>query len=175
MIVGAAIMHASDGRLAPFVPLADDDGLDLILFDKLSGVTTPVQVKARFSTFRGETCEFNVSTTACKTHYHCFLLAVYINPRSMAFEGAWLVPMSALPAVAPVEDGRYVLRASMTEKSNDAVAPYRHYSIDTIVSAIAPPRIKQSSTAQFPNSVGQDAGIAASPGGWKAWRRAPAR
>ena len=47
MIVGAAIMHASDGRLAPFVPLADDDGLDLIRFDKLTGVTTPIRFKAR--------------------------------------------------------------------------------------------------------------------------------
>lgn len=139
MIVGAAIMHASDGRLAPFVPLADDNGLDLLLFDKLSGVTTPVQVKARFSVDAGNTCEFNIRASACKSHYHCYLLAVHINPKSMALAGAWLVPISALPAVAPLENGKFVLRASVSEKARDRAAAYRHFSIETIVDKIAPP------------------------------------
>lgn len=53
-------MRASNGRLAPFVPLADDNGLDLILFDKSSGKTRAIQIKARFSIDRGNVCEFNV-------------------------------------------------------------------------------------------------------------------
>jgi hypothetical protein len=139
MVVGAAIMHASDGRLAPFVPLADDNGLDLILFDKLSGATTPVQVKARFSKDFNNTCEFNIRVSACKAHYNSYLLAVYINPRSMTLSGAWLVHTSALPAVAPRENGKYILRASLSERANDRAAPYRHFSVESIVAEIAAP------------------------------------
>jgi hypothetical protein len=138
MVVGAAFMHASDGRLAPFVPLADDDGLDIILFDKLSGMTTPVQVKARFSVDTGNTCEFNIRAAAYKEHYRAYLLAVHIDPRTMALDGIWLIPMNALPVVAPMKNGKYVLIASMADDANDRAAPYRHLKIDTVVSAIAP-------------------------------------
>jgi hypothetical protein len=138
MVVGAAIMHASSGRLTPFVPLADDNGLDLILFDKVSGMTTPVQVKARFAVAPWNVCEFNIRATACKAHYNGYLLAVHIDPKSMALEVAWLVPINALPVIAPIRDGRYLLSASIAENVRDKAAPYRHYSMNTIIAEIAP-------------------------------------
>ena len=42
-----AVMKASDGRLTPFQPLADDDGLDVLFFDKLTGGSVAVQLKCR--------------------------------------------------------------------------------------------------------------------------------
>lgn len=47
MTVAAQLMLASDGRFSPFLPFADDDGIDLIIYDKATGVSMPVQVKAR--------------------------------------------------------------------------------------------------------------------------------
>ena len=47
--VAAQLMLASDGRFSPFLPFADDDGIDLIVYDKVTGISLPVQVKARTS------------------------------------------------------------------------------------------------------------------------------
>lgn len=45
LIVSAGILEASNGRLSPFRPVADDDGLDLLILDKDSRCTLPLQVK----------------------------------------------------------------------------------------------------------------------------------
>ena len=42
-----AVMKASEGRLTPFQPLADDDGLDVLFFDKL---TVPITVTVTICT-----------------------------------------------------------------------------------------------------------------------------
>src|SRR5688500_15611879 len=62
-----AVMKASDGRLSPFQPLADDCGLDVLFFDKLTGNSVAVQLKCRTVTIkdpytgkRGNTVHFMV-------------------------------------------------------------------------------------------------------------------
>ena len=47
MTVASQLMLASGGRFSPFLPFADDDGIDLIIYDKVTGISLPVQVKAR--------------------------------------------------------------------------------------------------------------------------------
>ena len=42
-----ALLKASSGRLVPFRPVADDYGIDLLLYDKVTGRVLPLQVKAR--------------------------------------------------------------------------------------------------------------------------------
>ncbi|MEQ8282918.1 MAG: hypothetical protein RIC04_14270 [Parvibaculum sp.] len=44
--VASALILGSGGRLAPFRPFADDDGVDLLVFDKVTRKAVPVQVKA---------------------------------------------------------------------------------------------------------------------------------
>lgn len=46
-LVANALMVASHGRLSPFWPVADDDGIDLLIYDKESGRALPAQVKSR--------------------------------------------------------------------------------------------------------------------------------
>ena len=46
-LVANAIMVHSKGRLSPFVPLADDDGIDLLVYDKRTGRAVSLQIKAR--------------------------------------------------------------------------------------------------------------------------------
>ncbi len=52
--VAAQLMLASGGRFSPFLPFADDDGIDLIVYDKVTGISLPVQVKARTSAKLGK-------------------------------------------------------------------------------------------------------------------------
>lgn len=47
-----AVMKASEGRLSPFQPYADDDGLDLLFYDKQTGNSVAIQLKCRTSTLR---------------------------------------------------------------------------------------------------------------------------
>lgn len=51
-LLANAVMKASDDRLSPFQPLADDDGLDVLFFDKLTGNSVAIQLKCRTVTMR---------------------------------------------------------------------------------------------------------------------------
>jgi hypothetical protein len=59
-----AVMKASDGRLSPFKPVADDDGLDVLFFDKETGNSVAIQLKCRTKTDSGHkggnTAQFDV-------------------------------------------------------------------------------------------------------------------
>ena len=50
-------MKASDGRLSPFQPLADDDGLDVLFFDKVTGNSVAIQLKCRTVSIRKRNSE----------------------------------------------------------------------------------------------------------------------
>ena len=41
------LIITSGGRLSAFQPVADDDGIDLLIYDKKSGRALPAQVKSR--------------------------------------------------------------------------------------------------------------------------------
>ena len=47
-LIAAQLMLVSDGRFSTFTPQADDDGIDLILLDKETRKTIPIQIKAAF-------------------------------------------------------------------------------------------------------------------------------
>lgn len=51
-LVTNALLIAFDGRLAPFRPVADDYGIDLLVYDKATGRSLPLQVKARTKTLK---------------------------------------------------------------------------------------------------------------------------
>ena len=40
-IVAIQLIVESGGRLSPFEPLADDDGIDLLIYDKQTGYSAP--------------------------------------------------------------------------------------------------------------------------------------
>lgn len=51
-LLANAVMKASDGRLSPFRSIADDDGLDVLFFDKQTGNSGAMQLKCRTFTIR---------------------------------------------------------------------------------------------------------------------------
>ena len=46
-IVANELMIETDGRFSPFSPLADDEGIDLLIYDKKTGNALPIQIKSR--------------------------------------------------------------------------------------------------------------------------------
>ncbi len=125
--VAAQLMLLSDGRFSPFLPLADDDGIDLIVFDKVTGISLPVQVKARTNRTLGksDTIAFDVRSKTYNNREGAFLLAVLLDTGNGSICRAWLIPMKDLPVVAKVARDKLTIVPSAKPGSNDRYTPYR--------------------------------------------------
>jgi len=125
--VAAQLMLASDGRLSPFLPFADDDGIDLIVYDKVTGASLPVQVKARTSAKLGksDTVVFDVRRKTFSDHAGSFLLGILLDMTGGQILRAWLIPMSELGSVARVGSEKLSITPSTKEGSKDRYTPYR--------------------------------------------------
>ena len=83
-----AVMKASKGRLSPFKPVADDDGLDVLLFHKDTGNSVAIQLKCYIdidrksnSKERGNTAQFGVRKATFKDERRAFLVAALLNEK----------------------------------------------------------------------------------------------
>jgi len=125
--VAAQLMLASDGRFSPFLPFADDDGLDLIIYDKATGVSMPVQVKARRTATLGksDTVQFDVRLKTFSDHADSFLLAILLDATVGEIRRAWLVPLAELADVARTTRDKLSMTPSAKETSKDRYTPYR--------------------------------------------------
>ncbi|HLO79241.1 MAG TPA: hypothetical protein VK196_22515 [Magnetospirillum sp.] len=126
-VVAAQLMLTSGGRLPPFLALADDDGIDLILHDKVSGRSLPIQVKGRVKRPEGgrTTFQFDVRRKTFNANDGAFLLCVLLDMTVGSIERAWLLPMADIPAVGTCKDECYSIVASPKEASADRYTPYR--------------------------------------------------
>lgn len=134
-LVACSLMLASKGRLAPFVPLADDDGIDLILLDKLTGRSILVQVKGWTGLVADGDglVQFDVRKKTIRAHYDSLLVAVRIDLREVRIVQSWAMPMSAVPGVSSDKGSLFALRASTKPGSNDRCRRYRTESLDELV------------------------------------------
>lgn len=125
--VAAQLMLASEGRFSPFLPFADDSGIDLIIYDKETGGSLPVQVKARTSATLGksETVQFDVRSKTFSDHAGSFLLAILLDMTGGQILRAWLIPMSELGEVARVKSEKLSITPSAKEAARDRYTPYR--------------------------------------------------
>jgi hypothetical protein len=131
-LVGNALIVESKGRLSPFQPVADDDGIDLLIYDKQTGKAIPVQVKCRTVTLkrrgreeRGNTVHFEARVATLKTDEFAYLIAVLLSAPLSTIERAWLIPMKQLPSVARKGSTKYVVRANRNSDSKDRFTPFR--------------------------------------------------
>ncbi len=138
--VAAQLMLASDGRLSPFLPFADDDGIDLIVYDKVTGISLPVQVKARTSAKLGksDTIIFDVRRKTFSDHAGSFLLAILLDMTGGRILRAWLIPMSELGQVARVKTQKLSITPSAKEGSRDRYTPYRCADMAEVAQRLAP-------------------------------------
>ncbi len=85
-LVANELMIESKGRLSAFQPVADDDGIDVLVYDKVTGNACPIQIKARTLTIRkraskerGNTVHFEVRKATFKENRNTILLCVLLD------------------------------------------------------------------------------------------------
>jgi hypothetical protein len=136
-------MKASDGRLSPFQPLADDDGLDVLFFDKLTGNSAAIQLKCRTVTIRdpytgkrGNSVHFQVRQATYSEARRAYLVAALFNEDLTHFITTWFIPMSLLPIMSKDIGGKWVIRPSKAETSADKFTLYRCHTADELAKRI---------------------------------------
>ena len=135
-LVASALLIASNGRLAPFVPLADDHGLDLIVLDKVTRRSISIQVKSAIANASRGTVQFDVRKQTYSKVAGEYLLMVVFEPARMALAASWLIPMAIVPDVATEQADKYALVPSLKATSKDRCRPYRHDDAHALVAAI---------------------------------------
>lgn len=127
-----AVMTASSGRLSPFQPIADDDGLDVLFFDKLSGGSVAIQLKCRTVTLfkpgtqeRGKVTHFEVRNATFSDTRRTYLVAALLNEELTQFRMAWLMPLALLPKLGRRTVSKFVIRPSIAQACNDRFVSYR--------------------------------------------------
>ena len=135
-IVAVELVLASSGRLAPFTPFADDDGIDLLLYDKATKRSLPIQVKsrARVDNARTRTVQFDVRTATFAEDGETHLIAVLLDGSDIGC--AWLLPMADLKRHARQGRSKLIMVASAKETSRDKFSVYRHHRVDDLVRSI---------------------------------------
>ena len=128
-VVAARLMVASNGRLSPFFPAADDSGIDLIMFDKVSGRAAPIQIKNRTRTIKKtpNVVHFEVLKATFETRRDGYVLAVLFeeNLANLVERRAWLIPMADFADVARKPSAKFVMRPSWDANSRDKYSAYR--------------------------------------------------
>jgi hypothetical protein len=134
------ILIASAGRLVPFRPVADDYGVDLLLYDKISGRALPVQVKARTKTLkkkggmeRGNVVHFGVRKVALREKGRTRLLAALLDEEMTTIRALWFMPLTDVTRLGNERKNAFVIRPSRSESSQDRFKPYYRPSIEALV------------------------------------------
>lgn len=129
-LVSAHLLIASDGRLSPFRPVADDDGVDLLVLDKLTRRSIPLQVKTRTRIDAGGTVQFDIRKQTFIPAPDAFMLAVFLDLIGGVVACSWLVPMTDLERIA--QPGSLTIVPSPKETSRDRYSPYRCHSMGEV-------------------------------------------
>ncbi len=126
-IVGNELMLQSQGRLAPFKPVADDDGIDLLIYDKQSRMAIPLQIKSRTKCLNRppNICHFEVRKTTFSNLGNAYLLAVLMAEDMRSVERVWLVPMRDIPRLARNGKTKFVVRPNRSDSSEDKYSDFR--------------------------------------------------
>lgn len=136
LITAAGIMEASHGRLSPFKPLADDDGLDLLVLDKQTRKTVPIQIKCRrgFDNAGAQTVQFDVRLKTFVELADGYVLCIRLEGTTAST--FWLIPASELRGVARPGTEKLIVVGSAKAASEDRYSPYRMTSFAEVVSRI---------------------------------------
>ena len=140
-LVANELMIESGGRLSPFIPIADDDGIDLLVYDKTTGKSIPLQIKSRTSTInkpgkseKGNIVHFEIRSAALKNKKHAYFLAVLLSQDLRTTERAWLLPMKEIPKMLNKRStqSKYIMRPNKSLTSGDKFSSYRCENISKV-------------------------------------------
>ena len=126
--VASYLILASGGRISPFKAVADDSGIDLLIYDKHTGRAVPVQVKCRTYTLHSNTAHFGVRLATFKALPSAFLLAILFaqDTTPLTVQRAWLIPTDELCTVAHEIRDHLVIRPCVKDTSADRYTDYRY-------------------------------------------------
>ncbi len=120
------LMIQSGGRLSPFQPIADDDGIDVLIYDKVTGLAIPIQIKARTNTInksgtqeRGNIVHFEVRKSTHRDDRRAMLLCLLLDTSMRETARAWLMPLGELASITSERKEKYVIRANRDRTSTD--------------------------------------------------------
>ena len=143
-LVANALMIESGGRLSTFRADADDDGIDLLLYDKDSGKAIPAQVKSRTVTLknrrsgeRGDICHFELRIKTYRADRFAAAILVKTTDHGYSIECSWVVPMTEFGSIARRGRTKYVIRASRSSSSRDRFTRYRCHSTTEMFNHVA--------------------------------------
>lgn len=142
-LVANLLMLSSEGRLSPFSPVADDDGIDLLIYDKLTGRALPAQIKSRTvalkkrgTTTRGNVVHFEVRKATFRSERYACVLLVLLTEGASRIERTWVIPMRELPVHASARSSKFVVRASKKIGSADRFSRFQCQDESTLVGRI---------------------------------------
>ncbi len=137
-IVASRIISASGGRLCPFLPVADDGGVDLLVFDKKTRNAAPVQVKSRTVTLKRHPnhVHFQIRKKTFSEMPGSVVIAMLFDWDRQEPRCLWLLPGEAVTGKAAGRGSNYVLRPSIGPDSHDRWRPYRCESFSALVEGL---------------------------------------
>ena len=135
-LIAAGLTIASKGRLSPFKPFADDDGLDLLLFDKVLKKSTPVQIKCRTKVDdeRAQTVQFDIRLKTFAREGCGVVLCALLD--GLSIKSIWLFEATQLQTLARVTPEKLTIVASVKATSRDKFQPCRCDTLATVVDKI---------------------------------------
>ena len=136
-LVSAGLTLASGGRLSCFVPLADDDGTDLVVVDKATDRLARIQIKSRRAPEATPgTTQFDLRTTTFRAVADNWLLCVLLDAGAGRIWRAWLIPATEVADVAPPKGGKHMLRPNPSPASRDRYAAFRMEHLAAVAAAL---------------------------------------
>ena len=131
LVANALIVHSA-GRLSPFSAIADDDGIDLLVYHKESGTALPVQVKSRTLALkkrgadeRGNVVHFSIRLATFRSERDACVILALLRDDASVIECAWVIPMGKLRGLAARRAKVLAVRASKAPHARDRFRPFR--------------------------------------------------
>uniref|UniRef100_E6PWM9 DUF4365 domain-containing protein n=1 Tax=mine drainage metagenome TaxID=410659 RepID=E6PWM9_9ZZZZ len=132
-----AVMKASKGQLSPFKPVADDDGIDVLFFNKETGTSVAIQLKCRTNTDGGgNTTQFDIRKATYNEERQAFVVAALLNENMHGFDCLWFIPMKEVKRIGNKKTDKYVLTPSKIEGSADKYREFRCENHDELAKRI---------------------------------------
>jgi hypothetical protein len=132
-----ALVIGSGGRLSPFMPLADDHGIDLIVADKETGRLLPIQVKSWTKDLqRSGTVQFDIRKKTIWDKSPALLVGLIFDMETASINQSWLMTMDDAIDLGNEYETKYALSPSARPNSNDRYRPFRHEDVASLVSGI---------------------------------------
>ena len=142
-IVANALIVESQGRLSPFAPIADDYGIDMLIYDKRTGKAMPVQVKSRTVSLkkpgsgeRGNVVHFEIRRSTFQAEKYGCVIFVLLSANSREIDRAWVIPMKQLVDCAATRPSKYVVRANKIVGCSDRFSQYQCKDTTALVSCL---------------------------------------